>query len=105
MNDDIKEILYNPKIIMLSYGNFILLDDYIKLKDYITNLQQENQDLSRMCELYGKSLYNAELTDYKSRIDKAIKYKEEIDNSKCTFYTRGMFEDIIDILRGNNETN
>ena len=66
MNDDIKEILdylqENSK-----------KDEATKqLVDYITNLQQENQDLSRMCELYGKSLYNAELTDYKSRIEKAV---------------------------------
>ena len=45
MNEEIKEILDNPKIIMLSFGNFILLDDYVKLKDYITNLQQENNNL------------------------------------------------------------
>ena len=40
MNREIKEILDNPKILMLSYGNYISLDDYFKLKDYITNLQE-----------------------------------------------------------------
>jgi len=44
MNNDIKEILDNPKILMLSYGNYISLDDYVKLKDYITNLQEENNE-------------------------------------------------------------
>lgn len=42
------------------------------LKDYITNLQQENEKLNRMCELYSKSLYNAELSDYKSRCEGTI---------------------------------
>ena len=45
MKDEIKEILDNPKILMLSYGNYISLDDYVKLKDYITNLQEENEKL------------------------------------------------------------
>ncbi len=47
------------------------------LNRYITYLQQKNKELSKMCELYSKSLYNAELTDYKARINKAIEY---IDN-------------------------
>lgn len=41
MKDEIKEILDKPKILMLSYGNYISLDDYVKLKDYITNLQEK----------------------------------------------------------------
>lgn len=41
MKDEIKEILDNPKILMLSYGNYISLDDYVKLKDCITNLQEK----------------------------------------------------------------
>lgn len=45
MTDGIKEILDNPKILMLSYGNYISLDDYFKLKDYITTLQEENKRL------------------------------------------------------------
>lgn len=51
------------------------------LLDYITNLQQENEELNRMCELYSKSLYNAELTDYKSRCEKANKI---ITDFMCT---------------------
>lgn len=45
MKDEIKEILDKPKILMLSYGNYISLDDYVKLKDYITNLQEEIERL------------------------------------------------------------
>ncbi len=43
-----------------------------KLLDYITNLEQENEELNRMCEIYSKSLYNADLTKAEARIDKAI---------------------------------
>ena len=46
--EEIKEILDNPKILMLSYGNYISLDDYVKLKDCITNLQQENERLKEV---------------------------------------------------------
>lgn len=47
MDNEIKEILDNPKILMLSYGNYISLDDYVKLKDYITNLQEENKEIKK----------------------------------------------------------
>lgn len=45
MNDDIREILDNPKTLILSYGTYISLDDYFKLRDCITNLKQENEKL------------------------------------------------------------
>lgn len=43
MKDEIKEMIDKTKILMLSYGNYISLDDYVKLKDYITNLQKRNE--------------------------------------------------------------
>lgn len=43
MKDEMKEILDKPKILRLSYGNYIALDDYAKLKDYIANLKEELQ--------------------------------------------------------------
>lgn len=52
MKDEIKEILEEPKILMLSYGNYISIDDYVKLKDYITNLQEENEKLKELCNKY-----------------------------------------------------
>lgn len=41
MNKEIKEILDKPKISILSYGNYISLDDYVKLKDCIIDLQKK----------------------------------------------------------------
>ena len=60
MTEEIKEILKNAK------------------------LKEENKELNRMCELYSKSLYNAELTDYKSRCLKAI---EELTYMSTDAYT------------------
>lgn len=58
------------------------MDEYVELK-------KKNEELNRMCELYSKSLYNAELTDYKSRFEKTIEYinfvinhyKEQLETS------------------------
>lgn len=80
------------------------------LKDYITNLQQENEELNKMCELYSKSLYCAELTDYKSRIEKAVEYikehiqKYDIDGSIGDFDEFDMLTKpnyLLNILQGN----
>lgn len=102
MKDEIKEILNwlnqiikeNKESDVSLNGCVVPFETLYKLQDCITNLQQENEELKnevkeleRMCELYGKSIYNAELTDYKSRIDKAIKYikshiqRHDIDGS------------------------
>lgn len=40
----------------------------------VYQLEQENKELSRMCELYSRSVYYAELTEAKERINKAIEY-------------------------------
>ena len=51
-----------------------VLEEILNYERNIRNdkLQQENKELNRMCELYSKSLYNAELTDYKSRCEGTI---------------------------------
>jgi len=134
MIEEIKEILdyIDERIIPNEKWN--------KIKDYITNLQQdlekandiiekdrqfykcrmdeyaelkkENEELNRMCELYSKSLYNAELTDYKSRCLKAIEYINEnltlvsiLDGKK--FYGlndyKFDYQDLLNILNGVDE--
>jgi hypothetical protein len=95
MKDKIKEILDNPKILMLSYGNYISLDDYVKLKDYITNLQQENERLKESIE---------ELTN---RNVKASVYI--LENIKGNYFKRyddeiyKMCADLLNILKGDDE--
>ena len=61
----------------LKYNARGQVNDYFKDKytdEVLKNaeLKKENEELNRMCELYSKSLYNAELTDYKSRFEKAM---------------------------------
>ena len=98
MNDEIKEILES-----LQYNDYIGTNDKRKLRDYITNLEQENQELKSKLECYENGVYfsskvdelereNERLKeqvkrevevrdyevslkeDYKSRIEKAVEY-------------------------------
>jgi predicted nuclease with TOPRIM domain len=62
------------------------IDRINELTERNDNLQQENYELNRMCELYGKSLYYAELKDYKSRCEKAIEYNNQIIKDTKDFY-------------------
>lgn len=43
---------------------------YITTLDKYIKLQEKNKELSRMCELYGKSLYNADLKKAEVKINK-----------------------------------
>ena len=77
MKDEIKEILdkLNNKAehyILYDYETHLLLD-------YITNLQEENERLTRSIVSYDETLLkrNNEYEDYKSRIEKAIEYLEQ----------------------------
>lgn len=74
MKEEIKEILDEPKILMLSYGNYISLEDYVKLKDYITNLEQELQITQEKWDKDKQFIEcrTKEWLDYKSRNEKAI---------------------------------
>lgn len=104
MTEEIKEMLHciemNCKHNKCFGGVKLDEEDCKLLLNYITNLQQENKELDRMCEIYSKSLYNAELTEYKSRIDKAIEY---ID--KHTDFVVGMInaQEVKDILEGGDK--
>ncbi|MBO7611080.1 MAG: hypothetical protein J6T23_02590 [Elusimicrobia bacterium] len=59
-----------------------------KLFDYITNLQQENERLTRSVVSYDETLLkrNNEYEDYKSRCEKALKKLKEIRQSTFSKY-------------------
>lgn len=92
MNDEIREILDNPKILQLSYGNYVSLDDYNELKFVYENDVQEIKALAEtmkykemdFCKLHD------EVENYKSIVEKAIEdiefcfrsIKQEADMSK-----------------------
>lgn len=62
----------NERLKQYKEDNFLY--DFEELQDKVINLQKENIELNRMCEIYSKSLYNADLTKAEKRIDKAIEY-------------------------------
>ena len=108
MTEEIKDILES-----LQYNDHIGTNDKRKLRDYITNLQQELEEYKDI-ETYSKRfLYKAnkdrlnanlelvkELEDYKSRCGKAIEYVEQHKFNKFGDIDCGEAEAIIDILKG-----
>ncbi len=115
MNDEIKEIIESSRKIIKSnrengFDRIIMLgDDIDKLLDYITNLQQENERLKEENkhifanvnddELLRSNAMNwAEAQDYKSRIEKAVEYIEDVMdlNKECP-------QDLLDILNGRSD--
>lgn len=79
--------------------------------DKLTNLQKENQNLKRMCELYGEYLYNADLKKYKSIIDKTIEYiSDNTDEKVITMNNEELIKKeieglkwVIDSIKSRNE--
>lgn len=80
MTEEILEDLFKDE----NVNGFILSDERYKgLKDYITNLQQENERIKDYKDLYKNLLTQSEdnvkqlikkLNEYKTRIDKATNY-------------------------------
>lgn len=87
MNKEVRTIIVDGTEIMTSLTAVEIAD---RLRTY-DDLKEENKELNRMCELYSKSLYNAELTDYKSRCEKANTYiNEEIKKIQEHQYSTGV---------------
>lgn len=98
------------KIITLGdiFKNIETEEKAFKFKDYIRDLQQkveqlekENKELNRMCELYGQSLYNADLTKAEKKveqlekeIDRLNKEYERIYNENCKLRENHNINDI-----------
>lgn len=81
-----------------------------ELKSYVASilcendeLQQENQELKKIVELYSKSLYNAELTKYKEVIEKIkTRYCDYYGTTKeinDDYVLRNVLKEISDILK------
>lgn len=120
MKDEIKEIINQLEIVARKHTIEVCEDgskietmpasvvDELRLSSfsaelllyYITNLQKENEELNRMCELYSKSLYYAELKDYKSRCEKAFDYI--VEYSDRNYNDEVDLDVVLDILRGVN---
>ena len=108
MKDEIKEILDNIKkccdITKDQSFTVYQRQDILKLLDYITNLQEENEELKDYLKIMEKGKDNNlnRFLDYKSRIDKAIEYINEHWGSWCSdHYTNAT--NVVNILNGGDE--
>ena len=88
MNNEIKEILDNPKILILSYGSYISIDDYCKIKDCITNLQEKydiaQKDIEILTSNYNDLVKMSEnkITNLQEEVNKLTAESTEWE-SKC----------------------
>ena len=96
-NENIKEILNKPKILRLRYGNYISLDDYAKLKDYIANLKEELQ-YQREAELE----YNEKHIKLMQKYAELQQNYERIYNENCLLREKHNITDISLLDENNN---
>ena len=78
MNEEIKEMLEKPNVYSFNDECYLYFGDYNKLKDYITNLQEENQKLE-------------------ARIHNSLRLLKAFGGGKI------IISDVIDILEDKNE--
>lgn len=108
MNDEIREILEKPNVYSFADETYLYFGDYNKLKYYITNLQQENDDLKNRLEnaVADCNLRLQENEDYKSRVEKAVEYiKKDLSLGVNTFgsvYSIGANE-VLNILQNGSD--
>ena len=101
----------------LSIYNYLTIDsqEATLLIDYITNLQQDNEELKKNQRYYKNGVFSLEydketmsdmIDDYKSRVEKAVEYigeyKDYCDKEVCDC-TPKYFEDLLDILNGRSD--
>lgn len=124
MNEEIKEIFYKLRsddYYEKHYQQSVYYEkDLIKLENYITNLQKENEKLkeenkhifSRVNDdelLISNAMNYAELQDYKSRNEKAVEYIKEWWYEKNTRDINRIVSlgdkriDLLNILQGEND--
>ena len=121
MNDEIKEILLEiESLFEVSEAPEHILEGFAKIKDYITNLQQENERLNeilvwkqnRESELFtiesvlktNKQLYD-ERNIYKSRCEKGIQYMKENNFHYMNEYALERFRnDLLNILQNGSDS-
>lgn len=72
MNNEIKEILYVLKHIVIGRASRLTCREADKLLDYITNLQQENHELKSKLECYENGAY------YSSKVDELEQENERL---------------------------
>lgn len=59
-----------------------LFNEMINWKEEYRELEDKYKELDKMCELYSKSLYNAELTQYKNNWNELKEWASNFYNSE-----------------------
>lgn len=103
MKDEIKEINIKTPGQILDYVD--TKEHLLELFNYITNLQEENENLKKRNKeiYYGFIATQEELSDYATKIDKAIRYIHK-NYYEVVYKTKGTMEyDLLNILNGGDE--
>lgn len=79
MNDEIREILEKPNVYSFNDECYLYFGDYNKLKDYITNLQEEKEDLENRLE-------NA-VADCNLRLQENERLKNDVEDISCSHFS------------------
>jgi len=107
MNNDIKEILNNLKFNVYETKEWIKLlalnqETWKILLDYITNLEQEKQEMKNgwQQEVYNKDEILNRWYETQGRIDKAIRYIEKCRDYHKTYHSEERIfpDEIINLL-------
>lgn len=73
------------------------------LQQKVEQLEKENKELNRMCELYGQSLYNADLTKAEKRVEQLENIIKEATDYCNTHYLKPNEPALLNILNKGSE--
>lgn len=113
MTNKIKERIKYFKHYIVDNLSLDAQDDFQKILDYITNLQEENERVSNLYQTYEEAngLWIKKYEDYKSRNEKAIEY---IHNHQPVFelsskgqiqkwFEKEYYVELLNILNGGDD--
>lgn len=96
--DQMRELIENENlsIVKLQQENKQLKIQISAREEKYRELEDKYKELDKMCELYSKSLYNAELNQYKDNWNKLKKY---IDEENKDLYWTNNYDDILYMMQ------
>ena len=117
MNDHLGEIygysdVRDTEEAQLKYEKELAYKAIVQLQQKVEQLEKENKELNRMCELYSQSLYNADLTKAEKKVEQlenirkeAIKYIKSYKNDYAPYELSDYnIREILNILnKGSNK--
>lgn len=85
-----------------STKHFRICNDNCKLKQENKSLKKQLEEANKMCELFVKSVYNAELYELKNQQKEFVKYLED-EKDRLARETSNIYEDSLGKTRLVNE--